>query len=151
MVDRNRQSQALTSSADNSDSLPSLVERLLDDVAQLFDQKLALLKIELKEDLAAYVRGGIVMIAAGLVAAVGFALANIALAFAVSTFFANLQISQPARYALGFAVTGAGYVVIGTIAILITRGRLVKVGIVPRRTLNELEKDKEWLQKEIEG
>jgi uncharacterized membrane protein YqjE len=84
-----------------------------------------------------------------VVATVGFALANIALAFAVSTLFAEMDVTQPARYALGFLVTGVGYLVIGSIVVLLTKNRLARQGIIPRRTVKELERDKEWLKKEL--
>lgn len=126
--------------------LPSLLQKLAEDVANLFDQKLALLKIEIKEDVDAYVRGTIFILAGGIVAAVGFALTNIALAFAISTFFANTNLSQPAKYALGFVITGIAYLVLGTITIAVTKNRLAKVGIVPKQTVNELERDKELLK-----
>ena len=134
---------------EQQNDLPSLVERLAGDVANLFDQKVMLLKIELKEEVDAYVRGGIFIAAGGIVAAVGFALANIALAFAVSTLFANTTLSQPAKYALGFIITGLLYLVIGAAVIVITKNRLARQGLVPERTVSELERDKEWLQKEI--
>ena len=142
---------ALTERTDEStrDDLPSLVERLADNIATLFDQKLALLKVEVKEDVNAYVRGGLLILGGGVVAAVGFALANIALAFAVSTLFADSGLTQPARYALGFLVTGVGYLVAGSILIMIVKNRLARQGIVPRRTVQELERDKEWLQHEL--
>ena len=134
---------------EQQNDLPSLVERLAGDVANLFDQKVTLLKIELKEEVDAYVRGSIFMAAGGIVAAVGFALANIALAFAVSTLFANTTLSQPAKYALGFIITGLLYLVIGAAVIVITKNRLARQGLIPERTVTELERDKEWLQKEI--
>jgi uncharacterized membrane protein YqjE len=140
---------AETKNEPDRNDLPSLVERLADNVATLFDQKLALLKVEIKEDVNAYVRGGVMILGGGVVATVGFALANIALAFAVSTLFAKLDVTQPARYALGFLVTGVGYLVIGSIVILLTKNRLARQGIVPRRTVKELERDKEWLKKEL--
>jgi uncharacterized membrane protein YqjE len=129
--------------------LPSLLERLAEDLANLLDQKLTLLKVEIKEEIDAYVRGGIIILAGGIVAAIGFALTNIALAFAISTFFANTNLSQGGKYALGFVVTGILYLIIGSLAILIVKNRLAKQGIIPRRTVKELERDKEWLQKEI--
>jgi uncharacterized membrane protein YqjE len=146
-----KKNTALMERTDEStrDDLPSLVERLADNVATLFDQKLALLKVEVKEDVNAYVRGGLLILGGGVVAAVGFALANIALAFAVSTLFADTGMTQAAKYALGFLVTGVGYLVIGSIVILIMKSRLARLGIVPRRTVQELERDKEWLQKEL--
>jgi uncharacterized membrane protein YqjE len=141
--------EARTNELTARDDLPSLVERLFSDVAQLFDQKLALLKVELKEEVNAYVRGGIVIMAAGVVVAVGFALANVALAFAVSTLFSTMDLTQPARYALGFVITGLAYLLIGTVVILITKNRLAQQGLVPRRTVRELQRDKDWLQKEL--
>jgi uncharacterized membrane protein YqjE len=141
--------EARTSELTTRDDLPSLVERLFSDVAQLFDQKLALLRVELKEEVDAYIRGSIVIIAAGVVVAVGFALANVALAFAVSSLFSTLDLTQPARYALGFVITGLAYLLIGTLVILITKNRLAQQGLVPRRTVRELQRDKEWLQKEF--
>jgi len=134
---------------EQQNDLPSLVERLAGDVANLFDQKVTLLKIELKEEVDAYVRGSIFIAAGGIVAAVGFALANIALAFAVSTLFANTTLSQPAKYAVGFIITGLLYLVIGAAVIVITKNRLARQGLIPERTVTELERDKEWLQKEI--
>jgi hypothetical protein len=97
----------------------------------------------------AYVRGSIFILAGAIVAAIGFALANIALAFTVSTLFASANISQPAKYALGFVITGLAYLVIGAAVILVTKNRLARQGLVPPRTVQELERDKEWLQKEI--
>ena len=134
---------------DQGRDLPSLIERLAENIATLLDQKLTLLKIEVKEDVAAYVRGSIAIVAGAIVAAVGFALVNVALAFAISTLFANFDLTQPAKYALGFVVTGALYLAIGGIVIVVAKNRLAQVGLVPQRTINELERDKEWIQKEL--
>jgi uncharacterized membrane protein YqjE len=131
------------------DDLPSMLERLARDVTKLFDQKLALLRIEVREEVNAYVRGAIVILAGVVVAAVGFALANVALAFAVSTLFVNMNVSQSAKYALGFVTTGVAYLVIGTVVIVATKNYLAKQGILPRRTLNEFQRDKEWIQNDI--
>lgn len=129
--------------------LPSLLERLAGDITSLFDQKLTLLRVEVKEEVDAYVRGSLMILGGIVVAAVGFALANTALAFAVSTLFAQMDISQPARYALGFVITGIVYLIIGSIVIVMTKNRLARQGIVPRRTVQELERDKNWLKKEL--
>ncbi len=147
----NDNSKATTLQKDRArvDDLPSLVERLLSDTAKLFDQKLTLLRVELKEEFDVYLRGAIIIAAGGLVAAVGFALANIALAFMVTTFFAGMNISPPAKYALGFVITGLAYLVIGPAVVLIAKNRLARQGVIPKRTLAELEKDKEWLQEEL--
>jgi uncharacterized membrane protein YqjE len=137
-----------TTAALEPQDLPALLERLASDVTTLFDQKLTLLKIEIKEDVNAYVRASIAIIAGGIVAAVGFALVNVALAFAISTLFVELDVSQPAKYALGFVIAGGLYLTIGSIIIVIMKNRLGR-GIVPERTIDELGRDKEWIQKEL--
>ena len=149
MAEATKERVALEPRESTEQDLPSLFERLAEHVTKLLDQKLTLLRVEVKEEIDAYVKGAIVIAAGGIVAAVGFALANIAVAFVVSTLFANMDWSQPAKYALGFFITGLAYLVIGGIVIVITRNRLAKQGLVPRRTVQELEKDREWLQKEM--
>jgi len=134
----------------NERDLPSLVERLFDDITALLDQKLTLLKVEVKEDLDAYMRGGIVLVAGAVTALLGLALANVALAFAISTFFTNADLSQPAKYALGFLIAGLIYIIGGAAVVLVVKSRLAARGIVPRRTVTELERDKEWIESGLE-
>ena len=133
----------------DGESLPSLFTRLGDDVVRLFDTKLSLLKVEIKEEANAYARGGIMIGVGGIIAAVGFALLNVAAAFAVSTLLATTTLSQPARYAVGFVITGLFYVVLGAIIVLVMKNRLAKYDLVPNRTAAELRKDKQWLKNEL--
>ena len=134
--------------ADN-ESLPTLFSRLGDDVMQLFNSQLALFKVEIKEEAQAYTRG-IAMIGVGaVIAVVGFALLNVAIAFAVSTLFVQANFSQPASYALGFVVTGAFYLIVGAILVMLMKNRLAKQELVPQRTVQELRKDKQWLKNEL--
>ncbi len=128
------------------EGLPALLGRLGDDVVTLLDTKLSLLKVEVKEDAEAYVRSGVLIAIGGVIAAVGFALLNVAVAFLVSTLF---TISEPVNYALGFIITGAAYILIGGIVVMVMKSRLTKVDPVPHRSVEELRKDKQWLKKEI--
>ena len=138
----------LPTRADN-ESLPTLFSRLGDDVIQLFNSQLALFKVEIKEEAQTYTRG-IAMIGIGaVIAVVGFALLNVAIAFAVSTLFAQANFSQPASYALGFVITGAFYLIIGAIMVMLMKNRLAKQELVPQRTVQELRKDKQWLKNEL--
>lgn len=131
------------------ESLPNLVTRLGDDVMELFKSQLELFKVEIKEEVNTYTRS-ITMIAIGaVIATVGFALLNVAIAFAVSTLFAQANFSQPASFALGFVVTGAFYVLVGGIIVLLMKNRLAKQDLVPQRTVAELRKDKQWLKNEL--
>jgi uncharacterized membrane protein YqjE len=133
----------------DNESLPTLFSRLGDDVMQLFDTKLSLLKVELKEEANAYARGGIMIAAGGIIAAIGFALLNIALAFGISTLFADTTLSQAAKYAVGFVAAGVLYLIVGSIIISVMKNRLGKQHLVPDRTVEELRKDKQWLKNEL--
>ena len=133
----------------DNESLPTLFSRLGDDVMQLFDTKLSLLKVELKEEANAYARGGIMIAAGGIIAAIGFALLNVALAFGISTLFADTALSQAAKYAVGFVAAGVLYLIVGSIIISVMKNRLAKQHLVPDRTVEELRKDKQWLKNEL--
>jgi len=131
-----------------AETLPSRFARLGDQITQLFDAKLTLLRVELKEEINTYLRGVIMIIAGAVVAVIGFALLNVAIAFLISMVFESTHVSQPARYALGFIITAALYLVAGCVVVVKAKNRIAKQGIVPPRTAKELERDKEWLQKQ---
>jgi uncharacterized membrane protein YqjE len=130
------------------DQLPSLFGRLGDDVMKLLDTKLSLLKVELSEDVNAYVRGAVLIGVGGFIAAVGFALLNIALALAISAFM-PVEWQQASRYAVGFVITGILYLVVGGIIVMVMKNRLARRDMVPGRSVEELRKDKEWLKNEM--
>lgn len=146
-ITRSNNEKALTNG--NNETLPNLLSRLGDDVMQLINSQLALFKVEMKEEANTFARNaGMIAFGAG-VAAIGFALLNVAIAFGVSTLFASAGFSQPASYALGFIVTGAFYLIVGGILILVMKNRLAKQQLVPPRTVQELRKDKQWLKSEL--
>jgi len=131
------------------ENLPSLFSRLGDDITQFFDTKLSLLKVEIKEEASSYTQTAMLIGIGGAIAAIGFALLNVAVAFGVSTLFAGANLSQPARYALGFVATGAFYLLIGVVVVTAMKSRLAKLHLVPDRTVKELRKDKAWLKNEL--
>jgi len=133
----------------DNESLPNLLGRLGDDVMQLINSQLALFKVEIKEEASAYARHATFIAVGGAVAAIGFALLNVAIAFGVSTLFARANFSQPASYALGFVVTGVFYLLVGGIVVLAMKNRLAKQQLVPPMTAQELRKDKQWLKSEL--
>ena len=131
------------------EGLTTLISRLGDDVIQLINSQLALFKVEIKEEANAYIRGAITIAVGAVIAAIGFALINVAVAFGVATLFAGTALSQPATYALGFVITGIFYLLVGGVVVMIIKSRLAKQELVPTRTVAELRKDKEWLKNEL--
>jgi hypothetical protein len=131
------------------ENLPVLITRLGDDVSQLFDTKMSLLKVEVKEDVGAFLRAGVGVAIGAIIALMGFALASIAAARGISALLANTNLSQAGKDSLGFVIMGAAYLIVGTVVALVMKGRLSKQGLVPNRTVDEFRKDKEWLMKEL--
>jgi Putative Actinobacterial Holin-X, holin superfamily III len=131
------------------ESLPGLLGRVGEDLATLLDAKLGLLKIEIEEDLRAYARGGAAIGVGSVIGAVGFALLNVGIGFLISALFENTQLSQPMKYALGFLFTGAIYLLLGGGVVILNKKRLAGRGIVPERSIAELQKDKQWLKNEM--
>ena len=135
------------------ENLPTLLGKLGDDVMRLVDTKLSLVKVELKEDASFYARNGAFMAVGAMVALIGFALVNVAVAFFISNFFADNAAAAerfgPTSYGLGFLITGVLYVVIGGIIALVMKNKLAAYNPVPTTSLDEIRKDKQWLKNEI--
>jgi uncharacterized membrane protein YqjE len=131
------------------ENLPVLLTRLGDDVMQLFDTKMSLLRVEIQEDVNAFLRGSIVIAAASMIGLIGFSLLSVAIALGISTLFANSSLTQAGRYGVSFVIVGAIYLMVGSVIALVMKGRLSKQSLVPDRTVEELRKDKQWLKKEL--
>lgn len=153
-VERRTTTAAAQTGAD-IDSLPSLFGRLGDDVMTLVDTKLSLMKVELKEDASIYARNGVMIVVGGVIAAIGFALVNIAVGCFVALLFASdnpgavVQKYGPTSYGLGFLITGVVYLVIGGVIAYLAKNRLAGFNPAPETSLEEFRKDKQWLKKEV--
>ena len=131
-----------------NESLPSLFARLTDELTQLFDAKLELLKAELKQEISAYAVGAVLFLIGIVVATIGFALLNVAIAFLISMLFDGTHWSPAARYGLGFIITALLYLVMGAITIVVAKNRLAKGRVAPK-SVAELRRDKEFLKQEF--
>jgi uncharacterized membrane protein YqjE len=129
------------------ESLPSLFARLTDELTQLFEAKLDLLKTELKEEAGAYAAGAVLILIGTVVATVGFALLNVAIAFLISLLFDATGWSPAARYGLGFIITALIYLVIGVVVVMVGKNRFAKERLLPKSTA-ELRRDKQWLKEQ---
>src|SRR5919107_891724 len=80
------------------ENLPALVGKLGDDVMRLLDTKLSLVKVELKEDASFYARNGAFTAVGAMVALIGFALVNVAIAFFISNLFGHDAATTAERF-----------------------------------------------------
>ncbi|MBC7930540.1 MAG: phage holin family protein [Rubrivivax sp.] len=139
--------------AGDIEQLPTLFGRLGDDVMRLVDTKLSLIKVELKEDAGFYARNGALTAVGAMVGLIGFALANVALAFFIANFFgsdvAAAERFGPTAYGFGFLITGVVYMIIGGIIVVVMKNKLAAYNPVPTTTLDEIRKDKQWLKNEM--
>ncbi|MCP9494422.1 MAG: phage holin family protein [Pyrinomonadaceae bacterium MAG19_C2-C3] len=133
------------------EALPTLIGKLGDDTMRLLDAKLGLLKVEAGEDAKFYGTNAAFIAVGGVIAAIGFALVNVAVALFISSFFDSDSFSPPVRYALGFIITGVLYLVIGGIVVIIFKNRMTARSPVPNRSVEEIRKDKQWLKNETQG
>jgi uncharacterized membrane protein YqjE len=137
------------------ENLPALLGRLGDDVMRLVDTKLSLVKVELKEDASFYARNAALTAVGAIIAAIGFALVNVAIAFFISTLFGSDEAGRvaerhgPTSYGWGFLITGVVYLVIGGAVILMMKNRMASYDPAPTTSLEEIRKDKQWLKNEM--
>jgi uncharacterized membrane protein YqjE len=133
--------QATAATNGDSRTLASLLGRLANDVLRLLDQRLALLKLEVKEEVAALVRKSVLM----LVGAVMALLAAVWLLLALALWLGELVGSAPG----GFAIVGGVFGLVGGILILTMRRRLAEQRFVPELTVQELRRDAQWIKHEL--
>ena len=112
----------------------------------MVEARLALLKLEIMEDVEAVARRGMLMVLGGVLACVGFALLCISLGFAVAILL-PADLGQPARYALGFAALALAALSIGVIVAWKSYRKLRRGSIHPERSMKALEEDKQWISK----
>src|SRR3954469_10488361 len=131
-----------------SDSLVSLFGRLTDELAQLFDAKLELLKAELRREASAYALGVVLVLIGLVIAIVGFALLNVTIAFWISMLFETTHWSPTARYGLGFVSTALLYLLVGAINVVIGKNRLAQQRLAPKSAA-ELKRDRQFLKEQF--
>ncbi len=153
-VERRRADAPAAATGAELENLPALLGKLGDDVMRLVDTKLSLVKVELKEDASFYARNGAFTAVGAMVALIGFALVNVAVAFFISNLFGHetgtvAERFTPTSYGLGFLITGVLYVVIGGVIVLVMKNKLAAYNPVPTTTLDEIRKDKQWLKNEM--
>jgi hypothetical protein len=118
LMDSNQPAQA------NAETLPSQIRDLSEDTVKLLEEHARLFKVEMKEELSAYLRDGLILGLGGLVATVGFAM-----------FSSRLP-------------RGAGivYMLLGGATVMAMANRIAKRSPIPRGVAEEIREDRRWLR-----
>jgi uncharacterized membrane protein YqjE len=120
--------------------LPSLFKRFCDQLLRLLDAQLALFKAELKAGVKIYAKHLILAMSSTLIALVGFTFLSLGLVFWVNRHTANLAIS--------FGCVGVTYLILGFVSALVAVKRMTHQPPALNQTLEELEKDQQWIARE---
>jgi uncharacterized membrane protein YqjE len=136
-----RQDAHATVSDGDSQTFTRLLNRLVGDVLRLLDQKVALLKLELKDVVAALARRSALMAAGAALALVG----SVLLLLALAIWLGELVGSMPG----GFAILGGALALAGAILVVTMRTRLTEGPLVPEQTVQELRRDAQWIKHEL--
>jgi hypothetical protein len=124
-----------------STSFGSLIGRLLNGIVRLLNQRLDLLKLELKEEIGAAARRVALLAIGGVIAALG----AFFLVTALAIWFGELVGTTPG----GFAIMGGGLGLIGGLLLAVMAARLREQRFVPRQTAQEIRRDVEWIKHEL--
>ena len=131
------------------DEIPTLVSDLGDELTQLLDAKVGLLKLEVKEEVATYVLNGAMVAGGAALAGIGLLFGSLAIVFGISSIFLHNGFGPGASYGISFVIVGVTYFVIGVISALVFSRKLSAHDPTPERTVQELRKDKRWLKQEL--
>jgi uncharacterized membrane protein YqjE len=108
----------------NTEKLPTQIRNLSEDAVKLLEEHARLFKVEVKEEVSAYLRDGLILGLGGLVATVGFALLS----------------SRLPRGA------GLVYMLVGGATVMAMINRIAKRSPVPRGIAEEIKEDRRWLR-----
>jgi uncharacterized membrane protein YqjE len=135
-----REGVVMTRRVGRSTSLLDLAARLAGEVRHLVDQRLELLKAELKQEASDIVRS-LGLLAAG---AAGASVGAVLLLLALGLWVGDLVGSRPG----GLAIVGAGLALVGGVLVLLAARSLGRRQLVPE-TIRELRRDAEWIEHRI--
>jgi putative superfamily III holin-X len=121
-------------------SVAGLLSDLANETGTLLRQEIALFKAEIGEKLGSAGMGAGAIAAGGLIAFSGW-LALVAAAI--------LGLSNALAPWLSALIIGIVVIALGAAALLYGKSRLNADALVPRRTLNSLREDEEWIREQI--
>jgi len=128
------------------EALPDMFRRLAADVSSMVGLQVALLKAELTAGIKAYAWGAGFLMAAIVPAVLAFLFLEIALGFFLAALF---PFSSPINYGLGFGIVMLLDAIGAGILAWLGVKEINKHSLVPDRSIQEMEREKQWLTNEV--
>lgn len=128
------------------EALPDLFRRLAAEISSMMSLQVALLKAEVADGVKGYTRGAILLAAAAVPALLTLLFLEAALACFLAALF---PFSLPVSFGLGCALVMLLNAVVAAIAAWVGLKEFRRHSLVPRRSIEEMERDKQWLTSEV--
>jgi uncharacterized membrane protein YqjE len=136
-----------TSSVNGERSLASIIVEIREELKELVNTRLEMLRSELRETTAALKAGIPLLMIAAVFLGTGYLLLTAALVAVVWVAFSG----NPYGWFYSFLIVGFVWFAIGGMAAFSAINRFREHGFFPKRTAEVLKADKVWIQNEIRG
>lgn len=131
----------------NNRSLADILTEIKNEFQEFMQTRIELLRAELEEK-ATVIKAALPLAAVGaLFLTVGFVLFSFALVGLVVVAFEG----NPYRWFFAFLIISFLWSMFGGIAALVAKSQMSSKGVVPRKTIQVLNNDKAWLQREAKN
>ena len=136
---------AYTNHHNDDRGIAAVIRELKTEIAEFLNTRFQMLKAELKEKLELS-KTALPLLAGALAF---FAGAFAALTFAFIALIHGAYADNPFGWAIGGAIVGFVYLVLGAAGLILVRQLVRPSGILPKRTMKVLKQDQTWLEKEV--
>lgn len=135
----------------NSDesNLAALLKQLRDDTTTLVREEIALAKTEAAEKLSKLARNSVILVAGALLGYAALTPLLLGLGFLLGSLLTSWGLGSTFAAFLGFLAVALIVGAISAAVVLHALNALKKDGLMPRRTIDSLKEDKEWIQKKL--
>jgi len=128
------------------EALPDMFRHLAAEISSMISLQIALLKAEVVDGTIGYVKGGLFLVIAAIPAVLTALFLEIALGFFLAALF---PFSLPVNIGIGFGIMMLLNAVVAGVLAWVGVREFRKHSLVPKRSIQELERDKQWLTSEV--
>jgi uncharacterized membrane protein YqjE len=131
----------------NGRDLTALLSEMKDELKDVIQTRVAMFKMELQEKIAILKSAAPLAVAGILLLGTAYLLLTLALVGLVLAAFPD----NPYRWAIAFAAVGVLWLIMGSAAAYFAYREFQLKGLMPKRTVEMLKEDKQWIQQEVKN